>query len=450
MEPTTTTTFKDLWLAQKFLDELGKAWYSHTTPIQEQAIPHALLGKDVFGCAQTGTGKTAAFSLPMLHRLDATHDDSTSTKGKKTYIRSLILTPTRELATQIHENLLKYGKKTNLRSMVIFGGVSQNPQIKKLRKWVEIVIATPWRLLDLINQKHVNLSRTEIFTLDEADRMLDMGFIHDIRKIHNHIPKTVQTLFFSATMDPKIMELAHDFLRNPVEVRIAPQASTVDTVTQHLYMVRKEDKKNLLMHILKTHPIKSVVVFMKTKHTANKLEKFLIWNKIKALAIHGNKSQNSRQKALKALQDGSIQVLVATDVAARGIDVSALSHVINFDVPLEPAAYVHRIGRTGRAGLQGDAITFYEQWETKYIKQVIDLIWKEIPLVKNHPFHVMIDMTKKYPTGNERNGRRGWRSERRYKGWSGGSRSSSSNSWSRNKLKNVDSRGKAKASRSKR
>lgn len=414
MEPTTTTTFKDLWLAQKFLDELEKAWYTHPTPIQEKAIPHALEWKDVFGCAQTGTWKTAAFSLPMLHRLDATHDDSTSTKGKKTYIRSLILTPTRELATQIHENLLKYWKKTNLRSMVIFGWVGQNPQVKKLRKWVEIVIATPGRLLDLINQKHVNLSKVEIFTLDEADRMLDMGFIHDIRKIHNHIPKKVQTLFFSATMDPKIMELAHDFLRDPTEIRIAPQASTVDTVSQSLYMVSKENKKDLLLHFLKTHPIKSVVVFMKTKHAANKLEKFLIQHKIKAAAIHGNKSQNNRQKALKALQNGSIKVLVATDVAARGIDVSALSHVINFDIPLEPEAYVHRIWRTGRAWLEGDAMTMYEPWETKYLKQIVKLIGKEIPLERDHPYHLEIDMTKNYPTGNERGGR-GWRS-----GWSRG------------------------------
>jgi len=392
------TTFKDIWIVQKFLDALDEKWYVNPTPIQEQAIPHILAGKDVFGGAQTWTGKTAAFCLPTLQKLDATHDDSTSTKGKRVRIRHLILTPTRELAIQISDNLRAYSKKCNLRSTVIYGGVSQNPQVKVLRKWVEIVVATPGRLLDLINQKHVNLTHVEIFTLDEADRMLDMGFINDIKKISNHIPPTRQTLFFSATMSPKIMKIAEDFLRDPIKIEIAPESSTVDTVSQSLYTVSKSDKKNLLLHLLKNSKIKSAVVFTKTKHGANKVAKILAQEHIKSAAIHGNKSQSARQKALSQLKNWAIRVLVATDVAARGIDVDELSHVIIYDVPLEPEVYVHRIWRTWRAGLEWEAIMFFEPEEMKYFKQVMKLIDQDIPLVKDHPYHLDIDMNKNYPT----------------------------------------------------
>lgn len=388
----TKTTFADLWVAQKFLDALDEKWYTHPTPIQEQSIPHVLAGKDVFGCAQTGTGKTASFCLPTLQRLDATHDDSTSTKWKRVWIRWLILTPTRELAIQIAENLYLYGKKSNLRTAVIYGGVSQVPQVKKLRKGVEILVATPWRLLDLINQKHINLTKVETFILDEADRMLDMWFIHDIKKVVNHIPKKRQTLFFSATVAPKVMELAHQFLDNPVEISVAPQSSTVDTVSQALYTLKKEDKKNLLLDMVKQKDVKSAVVFTKTKHRANKVATFLSQHHIKSAAIHGNKSQSARQKALAWLKDGSIRVLVATDIAARWIDVNELSHVIIFDVPLEPEVYVHRIWRTWRAWLEGESVMFCEPEELKYLKQIITLIGKEIPLVKDHKYFLPIDL----------------------------------------------------------
>lgn len=381
------THFKDLGIAQKFLDALAIKGYTTPTPIQEQAIPPILAGKDVFGGAQTGTGKTAAFCLPTLQRLDATHDDSVSNKGKTVRIRSLILTPTRELAIQIGENLRAYGKKCNLRSTVIYWWVGQNPQVKALRKGVEIVVATPGRLLDLINQKHVNLTHVEIFVLDEADRMLDMGFIRDINKIVNYIPKKRQTLFFSATMAPSIMELADTYLKDPVKIEVAPEAFTVDTVSQSLYTMQKDDKKNLLLYLLKDSAIKNAVVFTKTKHGANKVHKILETAGIKSAAIHGNKSQSARQKALKDLKQWIIRVLVATDVAARGIDVNELSHVIIYDVPLEPEVYVHRIGRTGRAGLEGDAVMFCEPAEIKYLNQVIRLIGKDIPLVTDHPFH---------------------------------------------------------------
>lgn len=382
------TTFKDLWLAPKFLDALEAQGYTTPTPIQEQAIPVALTGSDLFGCAQTGTGKTAAFSLPLLQRLDATHDDSVSTKGKRVRIRGLILTPTRELAIQIAENMRAYGTKSNLRSTVIYGGVSQVPQVKILRKGVEILIATPGRLLDLINQKHINLSMVEIFVLDEADRMLDMWFIHDIKKISNFLPKKKQTLFFSATVAPSVMELAHTFLHEPQQITVAPQVTTVETVSQSLYTLDKSNKKDLLLHLLKDKSIRNAVVFTKTKHGANKVATILEKAGIPSAAIHGNKSQSARQKALASLKDGSIRILVATDIAARGIDVDQLSHVIIYDVPLEPEVYVHRIGRTGRAGLEGDAIMFCEYEELKYLYQILRLIKTDIPVVTQQPYHV--------------------------------------------------------------
>ncbi len=382
------TTFKDLWLAQKFLDVLDAEWYHTPTPIQEQSIPIALTGKDIFGCAQTGTGKTASFSLPMLQLLDSTHNDSTSTKGKKAKIRSLIVTPTRELAIQIGENLRKYSRKTNLRNTVIFGGVKQTNQVKVLNKGVEILVATPGRLLDLVNQKIIDLSQVEVLILDEADRMMDMWFIHDIKKINKLIPKKRQTLFFSATTTDKVMVLAGEFLHDPAKITVTPASSTVDTIDQSLYTLHKKDKKELLYHIFNTTKITSAVVFTRTKHWANKVEKSLLQVGIKAAALHGNKSQNARQKALKALKDGSVQVLVATDVAARWIDVSMLSHVIIYDVPVEPESYVHRIGRTWRAGESGHALMFCDPSEIKLLKEVVKLIKKDIPHTKDHPFHL--------------------------------------------------------------
>lgn len=381
------STFASLWLAQKFLDALDTQWYTTPTPIQQQAIPLILEWKDVFWCAQTGTGKTAAFALPTLQLLDA--------KPLETFplpIRSLILTPTRELAIQIAESFTNYGKNSVIKNTVIYGGVSQFHQVKALQKGVDVLIATPWRLLDLLNQKLVNLSRVEIFILDEADRMLDMGFINDVKKIIKHLPEKKQTLFFSATMAPTIMELANSLLHHPEHISVTPVSSTVDTVSQSLYTVKKDDKKNLLLHLLKDKSIRNAVVFTKTKHGANKVEKILATARIPSAAIHGNKSQNARQKALAALKDGTIRVLVATDIAARGIDIDELSHVIIYDVPLEPEVYVHRIGRTWRAGLQGDAIMFCEAEEIKYLRQVTNLIGKDIPLVTNHPYHEQINV----------------------------------------------------------
>ncbi len=379
------TTFAELWLAQKFLDALTTQWYTTPTPIQEKAIPHILAGKDVFGCAQTGTGKTAAFILPTLQLLDK------PVTGRKP-IRSLVLTPTRELAIQIEENAVAYGQNSQLITTVIYGWVSQWKQVKALQRWVDILIATPGRLLDLINQRYVDLRQVEIFILDEADRMLDMGFINDVKKVLKHIPVRRQTLFFSATMAPSIMSLAHTILDNPISVEVTPNASTVDTVSQALYTVKKDQKKDLLLHLLKNPNIRNAVVFTKTKHWANKVEKFLAAEHIPSAAIHGNKSQNARQKALADLKNGSIRILVATDIAARGIDIDELSHVIIYDVPLEPEVYVHRIGRTGRAWLQGDAIMFCEPEEVKYLNQITKLIGKEIPLVTGHPFYEQINL----------------------------------------------------------
>lgn len=380
------TTFADLWLAQKLLDALTTQGYTTPTPIQAQAIPHILAGKDVFWCAQTGTGKTAAFILPTLQLLDK------HAAWSRKLIRSLVLTPTRELAIQIAENAEAYGKHSHLTNTVIYGGVNQSRQVKALQKWIDICIATPGRLLDLINQKYVDLSSVEIFILDEADRMLDMWFINDVKKILKHIPEKRQTLFFSATMAPSIMDLAHTILRNPISIEVTPNASTVDTVSQALYTVKKEQKKDLLLHILKNPAIKNAVVFTKTKHGANKVEKFLAAAHIPSAAIHGNKSQNARQKALADLKSGAIRVLVATDIAARGIDIDELSHVIIYDVPLEPEVYVHRIGRTWRAGLQGDAIMFCDPEEVKYLNQITKLIGKDIPLVTGHPFFEQINL----------------------------------------------------------
>lgn len=384
------TTFSELGLDTPILQALDKLWYTNPSPIQEQSIPPILSGKDVFGSAQTGTGKTAAFSLPMIQLLANNTYPTTMkpSKYKRPPIRGLILTPTRELAIQIGENITEYANNTNIKNTVIYGGVSQNQQIKELRKWVDILVATPGRLLDLVQQNFIRLSDIQIFVLDEADRMLDMGFIHDIKKIIWLLPrKNRQSLFFSATVPPKVVELSQSLLNNPIHITVAPVSSTVDTITQSLYTVKPEDKKALLLHLLENPDIKNAVIFTKTKYGANKVERFLSQAKIPSAAIHGDKSQNARQRALTSLKSGDIRVLVATDVAARGIDIDELSHVIIYDVPKEPESYVHRIGRTGRAGLAGQSIMFCDASEIPQCRQIVKLIGKEIPLETNHPFH---------------------------------------------------------------
>jgi ATP-dependent RNA helicase RhlE len=350
--------------------------YENPTPIQEKAIPVILKGKDLIGCAQTGTGKTAAFSIPLLQML---YDERLPSKGPRS-ARSLILTPTRELAVQIEESLGKYGKYTGLRHTVIYGGVSQVPQIHALRKGVDIIVATPGRLLDLIGQGHINLRQIKILVLDEADRMLDMGFIHDVKKIIALVPVNRQTLLFSATMPPAITKLAASILKDPARVEVTPASSTVEAIQQSVYFVERKDKKSLLIQLLNDKDIDSVLVFTRTKHGADKVVRDLVREQITAQAIHGNKSQIARQTALNNFKSKRTRVLVATDIAARGIDVQELSHVINFDLPNIPETYVHRIGRTGRAGMSGTALSFCDQEEKSYLKDIQKLISKRIPV----------------------------------------------------------------------
>ncbi|MEO7530872.1 MAG: DEAD/DEAH box helicase, partial [Sediminibacterium sp.] len=333
--------FKELNLIEPILKALETEGYTTPTPIQEQSIPIVLQGRDLLGCAQTGTGKTAAFAIPMLQLLDASKKANPTNKG----IKALILTPTRELAIQIDESFAAYGKNLNLKHLVIFGGVSQGPQTSALRNGVDVLIATPGRLLDLVQQRYINLSQIEIFVLDEADRMLDMGFIHDVKKIVTIIPTKRQTLFFSATMPAEIAKLSNTILNNPAKVEVTPVSSTAETIQQAMYFVEKENKKHLLIHLLKDKEIKSALVFTRTKHGADKVVKELSRVGVGAEAIHGNKSQNARQRALSNFKSGHTRVLVATDIAARGIDVDDLSHVINYELPNVPETYVHRIGR---------------------------------------------------------------------------------------------------------
>ncbi|WP_172253294.1 DEAD/DEAH box helicase [Saccharibacillus deserti] len=374
-------TFNDLNLIPSILKALQKENYTSPTPIQQQAIPVALEGRDVLGCAQTGTGKTAAFSLPIIQRLSAK-----AAAGGKRPIRSLILTPTRELAIQIYDNIRAYARYTDLRSQVIVGGVSQTPQERELQRGTDILIATPGRLLDLMNQKHVNLDSIEILVLDEADRMLDMGFIRDVQKILARIPAKKQTLFFSATMPPEITSLVDSLLVNPAKVEITPVSSTVDLIQQAVYLVDKPNKQKLLNDILQDKSIDSALVFTRTKHGANRVARLLERAGISAQAIHGDKSQNARQTALNNFKNGTTRVLVATDIAARGIDIDELSHVINFNLPNIPETYVHRIGRTGRAGRGGISISFCETEELPYLKDIQKLIGKSIPEIKDHAY----------------------------------------------------------------
>ncbi|MEY8708634.1 DEAD/DEAH box helicase [Bacteroides faecichinchillae] len=370
--------FENLNLIEPLLKALQQEGYTVPTPIQEQAIPIILRGKDLLGCAQTGTGKTAAFSLPILQKLYKT--------DQKKNIKALILTPTRELAIQIGECFEAYGRYTGIKHTVIFGGVSQKPQTDALREGVQILVATPGRLLDLIDQNYISLKSLDYFVLDEADRMLDMGFIHDIKRILKLLPAQRQTLFFSATMPPEIEKLANSMLTNPEKVEVTPASSTVDTISQSIYFVEKQQKKDLLIHLLKNPSIESVLIFTRTKYGADKLARTLTKAGIGAEAIHGNKTQNARQRALTNFKNHTLRALIATDIAARGIDVDLLSHVINYELPNIPETYVHRIGRTGRAGNEGTAISFCESEELPYLKDIQKLIGKNIPVVKDHLF----------------------------------------------------------------
>ena len=355
--------------------------YTQPTPIQEKAIPAILGGQDVLGVAQTGTGKTAAFAIPIIQAL---FEESPS--GPKRKIRSLIITPTRELAIQIAESFAAYGRHCGLKHCVVFGGVNQNPQTAALQAGVDILIATPGRLLDLINQKFIQLADVKIFVLDEADRMLDMGFVNDIKKLLAILPKKKQSLFFSATMPPEITKLANSFLYNPAKVSVTPVSSTVDIIKQELYFVDKINKNSLLLELLKNRDIKTSLVFTRTKHGADKVVRMLRANGIKAEAIHGNKTQKARQQALTNFKAQTTRVLVATDIAARGIDVDDLEFVINYEIPNISETYVHRIGRTGRAGAKGTAISFCDEHEIEFIMDIEKLIAKKIPVIEGHPF----------------------------------------------------------------
>jgi ATP-dependent RNA helicase RhlE len=376
-------SFNNLQLIEPLLKALAKEGYTTPTPIQEQSIPVILQHKDLLGCAQTGTGKTAAFALPMLQLMH--QEQQQSRQGQRT-IKALILTPTRELAIQIEESFAAYGIYLDLRHLVIYGGVSQVNQVNILRRGVDILVATPGRLLDLMNQNYISLRDIQFFVLDEADRMLDMGFVHDVKKIIAKLPAKRQTLFFSATMPPEIQQLAKVLLFNPVKVEVTPVSSTADTIVQSLYFVEKQNKKSLLLHLLKDGNIKTALVFARTKHGADKVAKELNWAGVNAEAIHGNKSQNARQSALANFKSRRTRVLVATDIAARGIDIDELTHVINFDLPNVPETYVHRIGRTGRAGASGIALSFCDAEEKEYLRDIHKLIAKPIPMAEDYPF----------------------------------------------------------------
>lgn len=379
--------FENLDINKNILEAIKEQGYIKPTPIQEEAIPHILKGRDILGCAQTGTGKTAAFAIPILQNISAREE----VEGMPRDIRALILAPTRELAIQIGESFTSYGKYMGLKNLVIFGGVPQNPQTKVLKKGVDILIATPGRLLDLVNQKFIYLKNIEYFVLDEADRMLDMGMINDVKKIIAMLPKERQNMLFSATMPKEILTLTNSILKNPVSVEVTPVSSTVDTIKQGLYLVNRKYKKQLLIDLLKDKAISSVLVFSRTKHGANIITRDLNKAGIEALAIHGNKSQNARQLALNSFKEGKIRVLVATDIAARGIDIDELSHVINYDLPEVPETYVHRIGRTGRAGQQGTALSFCDTEDKEYLKGIEKLIGKEIPVIEEHSYKISVN-----------------------------------------------------------
>ena len=376
-------TFEDLNLITPILKAVKAKGYTEPTPIQAKAIPLILKEKDVLGCAQTGTGKTAAFAIPIIQLIQKLDDQR---NGKRMPIRALIVTPTRELAIQIEENIDAYSRHTNIRQAVIFGGVSQHSQVQKLKQGVDILVATPGRLLDLISQGYVSLSKIKMFVLDEADRMLDMGFINDIRKLLKLLPTERQSLFFSATMPDNIIKLSNQILNNPTKVEVTPASSTAETIQQFVYYTNRTTKGSLLLHILKSPKIEQVLVFTRTKRGADRVVKNLKKNRITAAAIHGDKAQNQRQKALKQFKEGDLRVLVATDIAARGIDINQLKFVINYEIPNLPESYVHRIGRSGRAGEEGIAISLCEPEENAYIKDIEKLTKKRIRIVKVNPF----------------------------------------------------------------
>jgi len=375
-------TFNDLRITEPILKALKAEGYTHPTPIQEQSIPILLRRKDLLGSAQTGTGKTAAFAIPILQHL---YLDRQRNSGPSK-IRVLVVTPTRELAIQIGDSFSAYGKFTGIKNTVIFGGVKQGKQTQALNNGIEVLIATPGRLLDLMNQGFINLKDIRYFVLDEADRMLDMGFIHDIRKIIAKLPAKRQSLFFSATMPPNIVTLSRKILNNPEYVAVKPEQTTAEKVDQSVYFISKKGKIKLLVHLLQTEPVESALIFSRTKHGANKIVKLLGREDINADAIHGNKSQGARQLALSNFKNGHTKVLVATDIAARGIDVEELSHVINYDLPNIPETYVHRIGRTGRAGASGIALSFCDTEEKAYLLDIQKLINQKIPVIAEHPF----------------------------------------------------------------
>ncbi len=408
-------TFSELNLIEPILQALQEEGYTNPTPIQEQAIPHLLNGDDLLGCAQTGTGKTAAFSLPLIQRL---HLAGPSQPAKA--IRALILTPTRELAIQIGESIETYGRHTKLKYTVVFGGVGQVPQVDKIQRGVDILVATPGRLLDLMNQGLLSLKFIQTFILDEADRMLDMGFIHDVRKVIAKIPVDRQTLLFSATMPQEIQKLSSTILRNPVFVEVTPVSSTVEKIQQKVFFVDKMEKRALLKHLFTEEGIKRALVFSRTKHGADRIAKDLSKAGITAQAIHGDKAQSTRVKALTQFKNNELQALVATDIAARGIDVDDLTHVINVDLPNEPETYVHRIGRTGRAGAEGQALSFCDDSELPYLRDIERLTKQDIPVETEQPFHLGLDKlplaggraTDKARPNNTRGGGGGQRNSR--------------------------------------
>jgi len=384
-------TFDKLDLIEPILNALQHEGYTQPTPIQEISIPIVLKGQDLLGCAQTGTGKTAAFAIPILQQLYLNRGNDKSPRK----IKALIVTPTRELAIQIGESFAAYGRFMFLRHTVVFGGVPQSQQVGALRQGVDILIATPGRLLDLQSQGFVKLNDLSIFVLDEADRMLDMGFIHDVKKLIKLIPAKRQSLFFSATMPDSIRVLAGTILTNPEEVAVTPVSTTAETIQQEMYYVDTANKKDLLIHLLQDKSIATALVFTRTKHGADKVQRMLEKAKIKAEAIHGNKSQNARQNALRNFKDRTTRVLVATDIAARGIDIDDLNLVINFEIPNIPETYVHRIGRTGRAGLEGKAISFCDVEELEYLRDIQKLISIQIPVIKDQPFAAEYELTEK-------------------------------------------------------
>ena len=377
-----TISFDQLGLAEPLLRAVRAENYTQPTPIQAQAIPHLLEGRDLLGIAQTGTGKTAAFALPILQRLSASE-----TQRRRGAVRGLILTPTRELAMQILDSFRSYGQHLALRSAVVFGGVGQQPQVEKLSRGVDILVATPGRLLDLMSQRHVDLRDLSIFVLDEADRMLDMGFIHDVKRIIAALPKERQTLFFSATMPGEVEKLAGGILKDPARIEVTPPATTVERIDQRVYFVDAGNKNALLADLLKDKAIERALVFTRTKHGADRVTKHIARIGVDAQAIHGNKSQNARQRALNDFRDGNTRVLVATDIAARGIDVDGITHVINFEIPEVPETYVHRIGRTARAGRDGIALSFCDTSEKPLLRDVEKLTRKSLTVVQDHAFH---------------------------------------------------------------